>query len=98
MPVPSWHPDEKADRASVHEECLAMRVSDFISEDIQREGLLHYLVEFEEGHAPEDWARRDVSGRTADVSWTWDKVGIPAPKIMPLVNAGHKEQERTVSQ
>ena len=52
VPVPSWHPDEKADRASVHEECLARRVSDFISEDIQREGLLHYLVEFEEGYAP----------------------------------------------
>jgi Holliday junction DNA helicase RuvB len=41
----------------------------------------------EEGHAPQDWAK-DVSGGTADVSWTWDEVGIPTPKIMPLVNAG----------
>jgi len=87
VPVPSWHPDEKGDHAFVHQECLAKRVLDFIKEDTQREGLLHYLVEFEEGHAPEDWAK-DVSGGTADVSWTWDQVGIPAPKIMPLVNAG----------
>jgi len=86
VPVPSWHPDEKGDHAFVHEECLAKRVSDFINEDPQREGLLHYLVEFEESHAPEDWAK-DVSGGTADVSWTWDQVGIPAPKITPLVNA-----------
>jgi len=87
VPVPSWHPDEEGDHVFVHEECLARRVSDFVNEDPQREGLLHYLVEFEESHAPEDWAK-DVSGGTADVSWTWDKVGIPAPKIMPLVNAG----------
>jgi Holliday junction DNA helicase RuvB len=87
LPVPSWHPDAKGDRAFVHEECLASQVSDFINEDPQREGLLRYLVEFEESHAPEDWAK-DVSGGTADVSWTWDKVGIPAPKIMTLVNVG----------
>jgi Holliday junction DNA helicase RuvB len=85
--VPCWHPDEKADHAFVHQECLAKRVLDFVKEDPQREGLLHYLIEFEESHAPEDWAK-DVSGGTADVSWTWDKVGIPAPKIMPMVNAG----------
>jgi Holliday junction DNA helicase RuvB len=85
--VPSWHSTEGGDHAFVHEECLTKRVSDFINEDPQREGLLRYLVEFEETHAPEDWAK-DVSGGTADVSWTWDKVGIPAPKIMPLVNAG----------
>jgi Holliday junction DNA helicase RuvB len=87
VPVPSWHPDEKGDHAFVHQECLAKRALDFVKEDPQREGLLRYLIEFEESHAPEDWAR-DVSGGTADVSWTWDKVGIPAPKIMPLVNAG----------
>jgi Holliday junction DNA helicase RuvB len=85
--VPSWHPDAKGDHAFVHQECLTQRVSDFVKEDTQREGLLHYLVEFEESHAPEDWAK-DVSGGTADVSWTWNKVGIAAPKIMPLVNAG----------
>lgn len=87
VPVPTWHPDEKSDRTFVHDECLVKRVSDFVNEDPQREGLLHYLVEFEESHAPEDWAK-DVSGGTADVSWTWEKVGIAAPKIMPLVNAG----------
>jgi Holliday junction DNA helicase RuvB len=87
VPVPSWHPGEGNEHAFVHEECLAKRVFDFAKEDTQREGLLHYLVEFEESHAPEDWAK-DVSGGTADVSWTWDKVGIAAPKIMPLVNAG----------
>ncbi len=75
LPVPSWHSDAKDDRAFVHEGCLARQVSDFISEDSQREGLLRYLVEFEESHAPEDWAK-DVSGGTADVSWTWDKLGI----------------------
>jgi len=85
--VASWHSGEGGDHAFVHQECLAKRVLDFVKEDPQREGLLHYLVEFEESHAPEDWAK-DVSGGTADVSWTWDKVGIPAPKIMPLVNAG----------
>jgi Holliday junction DNA helicase RuvB len=87
LPVPSWHPDEKGDRAFVHHECLTQGTLDFVKEDPQREGLLHYLVEFEESHAPEDWSK-DVSGGTADVSWTWDKVGIPATKIMPLVNSG----------
>jgi Holliday junction DNA helicase RuvB len=85
--VPSWHSGERDDHAFVHEECLVQRTLDFINEDPQKEGLLRYLVEFEESHAPEDWTV-DVSGGTADVSWTWDKVGIPAPKIMPLVNAG----------
>lgn len=87
LPVPSWHPDEKGDRTFVHEECLAQRTQDFVKEDPQKEGLLRYLVQFEEEHAPEDWTK-DVSGGTADVSWTWDEVGIPAPKITPLVNAG----------
>ena len=85
--VPSWHPDEKGNHALVHQGCLAKRALDFVNEDPQREGLLHYLIEYEESHAPEDWAK-DVSGGTADVSWTWDQVGIPAPKITPLVNAG----------
>jgi len=31
VPVPSWHPDEKGDRTSVHDECLAKRVSDFVN-------------------------------------------------------------------
>jgi Holliday junction DNA helicase RuvB len=87
VPVPSWHPDEKGNHALVHQECLAKRALDFVNEDPQREGLLHYLIEYEESHTPEDWAK-DVSGGTADVSWTWDQVGIPAPKITPLVNAG----------
>ena len=87
MVVPSWHSGELGNRAFVHKECLTQRVLDFVKEDTQREGLLHYLVEFEESHAPEDWAK-DVSDSTADVSWTWDKVGIAAPKIMSLVNAG----------
>jgi Holliday junction DNA helicase RuvB len=85
--VPSSCLEEGASRAYVHEQCHAKRVSDFISEDEQRAGLLRYLVEFEDTHTPEDWAK-DVSCGTADVSWTWDKVGIPATKIMPLVNAG----------
>lgn len=85
--VPSWHPGEGGVGAYVHEECLAQRALDFIKEDPQREGLLRYLLEFEESHTPEDWAK-DISGGIADVSWAWDRVGIPAPKIMPLVNAG----------
>jgi Holliday junction DNA helicase RuvB len=85
--VPSWHFGEEDNHTFVHEDCIAQRTSDFIKEDPQKEGLLRYLIEFEESHAPEDWAK-DVSGGTADVAWTWGKVGIAAPKIMPLVNAG----------
>ena len=85
--VPAWYSGEQSDRAFVHRECLVQRVVDIIKEDPQKEGLLRYLVQFEETHAPEDWAR-DVSGGTADMSWTWDKVGIPAFRITPLLNAG----------
>jgi len=87
MPLPSWHSGQEDRCAFIHEDCLAQRTLKVIKDDPQKEGLLRYLVEFEETHAPEDWAK-DVSGGTADVSWTWDKVGIPASKIMPLVNAG----------
>jgi len=85
--IPSWHSGEGDSCALVHEDCLAEKTLDLIKDDPQKEGLLRYLVEFEETHAPEDWAK-DVSSGTADVSWTWDKVGIPASKIMPLLNAG----------
>lgn len=85
--IPTWHSIEETGRAVVHRECLVQRVLNIIKEDPQKEGLLRYLVQFEESHAPEDWTR-DVSGGTADVSWTWDKVGIPAFRITPLLNAG----------
>jgi Holliday junction DNA helicase RuvB len=85
--IPAWHSGEQDNHAFVHEECLVQRILDFIEEDPKKEGLLRYLVQFEESHAPEDWTR-DVSGGTADVSWTWDKVGIPAFRITPLVNVG----------
>jgi Holliday junction DNA helicase RuvB len=85
--VPSWHPSEEDVKSYVHEECLAQRALDFMKNDPEKQGLLCYLVEFEESHAPEDWSK-GVSGGTADVSWEWQRVGIPATKIMPLVNAG----------
>ena len=85
--IPTWRSGEAPDRAFVHKECLVQRVLGVIREDPQKEGLLRYLVQFEESHAPEDWTM-DVSGGTADVSWTWDKVGIPAFRITPLLNAG----------
>ena len=85
--VPSWHPGEEEVKTYVHEECLAQRALDFMKNDPEKQGLLRYLVEFEESHAPEDWSE-SVSGGTADVSWEWQRVGIPATKIMPLVNAG----------
>jgi hypothetical protein len=70
----------------VHEECLsAMALK--LAEDSQKEGLLRYLVEYEEKHVPDDWAR-DVSGQSADVAWQWTDVGIPATRIRPLLNAG----------
>jgi Holliday junction DNA helicase RuvB len=70
----------------VHEECLAgatLRVA----QDSQKEGLLRYLIEYEEEHAPHDWSK-DVSGQSTDVSWEWTDVGIQATKIRPLLNAG----------
>jgi len=85
--IPVWRSGKESDRALVHKKCLVQRVMDVIREDPQKEGLLRYLVQFEESHSPEDWTK-DVSGGTADTSWTWDKVGIPAFRITPLLNAG----------
>jgi len=70
----------------VHEECLARAILK-VSEDPQKEGLLRYLINYEETHTPSDWAK-DVSGDSADASWEWTDVGIPATKIRPLLNAG----------
>ncbi len=70
----------------VHEECLAAEALK-VAEDSQKEGLLRYLVEYEEKHAPNDWAR-DVSGQSTDVCWEWTDVTIPATKIRSLLNAG----------
>ena len=70
----------------VHEECLARAILK-VSEDPQKEGLLRYLINYEETHMPSDWAK-DVSSDSADVSWEWTDVGIPAIKIRPLLNAG----------
>lgn len=87
VPVPSWHSEKNADRVFVHEECIARRTQELIKQDPEKEGLLRYLVEFEESCAPEDWAR-DVSGGSTDAAWTWDKVELASYKITPLVNAG----------
>lgn len=70
----------------VHEECLAVAALEF-AEDSKKEGLLRYLVEYEERHAPNDWAK-DVSGGSTDVSWQWTDVAIPAARIHSLLNAG----------
>jgi len=70
----------------IHEECLAA-VALKVAEDPQKEGLLRYLIEYEEKHAPHDWSK-DVSGQSTDVSWEWTDVGIPAVRIRPLLNAG----------
>ena len=70
----------------IHEDCLAAAVLN-ISEDSKKEGLLRYLIEYEEKHAPDDWAK-SVSGQTTDVSWEWTDVGIPATRIRPLLNVG----------
>ncbi len=69
-----------------HEECLATAALK-VAEDPQKEGLLRYLIEYEEKHAPNDWSK-DVSGQSADVSWEWTDVGIPAVKIRSLLSAG----------
>jgi hypothetical protein len=69
-----------------HEECLAA-ASFKVAQDAQKEGLLRYLVDYEEKYAPSDWAR-EVSGGSADVSWEWTDVGIPTTKIRSLLNAG----------
>ena len=79
-------PGFQAASGVVHDECLAAAVFK-LAEDPQREGLLRYLIEYEEKHAPHDWSR-EVSGQSADVSWEWTDVGISATKIRPLLNAG----------
>jgi Holliday junction DNA helicase RuvB len=70
----------------VHEECLAAAALK-LAEDPQKEGLLRYLIDYEEKHAPHDWSK-DVSGQSTDVSWEWTDVVIPATRIRPLLNAG----------
>src|SRR3990172_3486199 len=71
---------------TVHEECLAAAALK-IEEDLQKEGMLRYLIEYEEKHAPDAWSK-EVSGGSADVSWEWTDVGIPASKIRTVLNAG----------
>lgn len=71
---------------AVHEECLARAVLK-LTQDPEKEGLLRYLIGHEAKHAPHDWST-DVSGQSADVSWQWTDVNIPATKIRSLLNAG----------
>ncbi len=70
----------------VHEECLAAAALK-LAEDPQKEGLMRYLIEYEEKHSPNNWSK-DISGGSADVSWQWTDVAIPATRILPLLNAG----------
>lgn len=70
----------------VHEECLAAAVLKF-AEDPQKEGLLRFLIEYEDQHAPHQWSR-EVPGQSTDICWEWTNVGIPAARIRPLVNGG----------
>lgn len=72
----------------IHEVCLAS-VALQVSEDPQKEGLLRYLIDWEE-HATEErrlWSKQ-TSGDSADVSWEWKEVNIPSHKIRPLIDAG----------
>ena len=64
-----------------HEECLAA-VALKVAQDPQKEGLLRYLIDYEEKHAPYDWAR-DVSGGTADVSLGLEKGRCSLQQIEP---------------
>jgi hypothetical protein len=82
VPVPGY----KEASGTVHEECLAA-VALNVAQDPQKEGLLRYLIDYEEKHAPYDWAK-DVSGGSADVCWDWKQVGVPFSKLHPLLNAG----------
>ncbi len=79
-------PGYKEPSGIVHEECIASAALR-IAEDPQKEGLLRYLIDYEEKHTPHDWSR-DVSGQSTDVSWEWTDVSIPATRIRPLLNAG----------
>ena len=82
IPVPGY---QEASRI-VHEECLAIAALR-AAEDQQKEGLLRYLIEYEEKHSPDDWGK-EVSGGSADACWQWTDVCIPAARIRPLLNAG----------
>jgi hypothetical protein len=82
VPVPGY----QQAAGLVHEECLAAATLK-LAEDPQKEGLLRYLIEYEEEHAPHDWSR-EVSGQSADIAWEWTDVGIPAARIRPLLNVG----------
>lgn len=82
IPVPGYQTASSA----VHEACLASAAVRF-AQDSQREGLLRYLIGYEEGHAPDEWAS-SVSGGSADVCWDWKKAGLPYSKLHPLLNGG----------
>ena len=69
----------------IHEECLAAAALK-VAEDPQKEGLLRFLIEYEEQHAPHQWSK-EVSGQSTDISWEWTNVAIPAAKICSLLNA-----------
>ena len=70
----------------VHEECVAAAALK-AAQDPQKEGLLRYLIDYEDGHSPYEWAK-DVSGGSADTCWDWKEVGVPFSKLQPLLNAG----------
>ena len=82
VPVPGY----ETASGMVHEECVAEAVFKF-ARDPEKEGLLRYLIDHEEMHAPHDWSK-EVSGGSADISWDWKQVGIPFTKIRPLLDAG----------
>jgi len=71
---------------TVHEECLAAAALK-IAEDPQKEGLLRYLIDYEEKHAPHEWSQH-VSGQSTDIAWEWTDVAIPTAKVRSLLNAG----------
>jgi hypothetical protein len=79
-------PGYQAAQGVVHQECLAAAVLK-LAGDPQKEGLLRYLIEYEERQSPDTWTK-DVSGGSADVSWRWSEVGVPATRIRMLLNAG----------
>ena len=82
IPVPGYG------RASgaVHEQCFAEAVLKFATVPV-KEGLLRYVVDYEEKYAPRDWSKR-VSGGSADISWNREQVGLPVSTIRHLLDAG----------
>lgn len=73
---------------AIHEECLAATALK-VAEDPQKDGLLRYLIDWEE-HATEErrlWSKQ-TSGGSADVSWEWKEVNIPSYKIRSLLDVG----------